>query len=1434
MGNHITIERNFVPVGEDGAESADYLSVLWSTGRKKIVWPDLLKEFRVIVLAPAGSGKTHEMRQLTKELIDKGKWAFFFRIEDLGEQSIEEALEGSLGSVDDWLDCDVPGYFFLDSVDEARLTNQQNFRRALKKLSKKIIGQVHRAHIFISSRPFPEWRPMEDVTTFREYFPHPEISEKVNMPSDKTTPMSVNSAPNKEENEKPEVKVYQLDGLNPQQIGQFAFELGVTDTSTFADALRRSNLEELASRPQDLLALAQYWLQKDKFAAYRDMLEFSIDERLAENNRDIEPHVMLSKEQAQFGAERIAAALTFSRANAFVRKSGDLGDEAADDAVRLDKLLPDWSPELQRNLMARPVFEPSSYGCARFYHRDSREFLTARWLAKLLKDGKSRRAIEQLILPERYGQTVTPPSMRPIAAWLALFDDSIREKLLFHAPDLLVSEGDPGALDSKSKIELLKRFAGFTDSEHRHIFVDLRMVERLADSRLGPTVRELLISHKDNQKVRDLMLRMVWQGKLTCCADIAFETAIDLKTDKYSRIVAIRALKDIGTDKQLQLLTNALVNDSTGWHYRVIAEVIGILFPKFLAPEELTVILSSIREPSSHGTSPLDNTLATIVAETCPDNLLLPLLKNLADLIRLPPLIGNYCKSSSKNSWLIQYAAKLAERYLTENPSGPYDNDLLYILEIEGAAIHYNIPAFRDIKNDLANLILNHTELRRILFWRAVNQEREERKPKDRPIDHWWNGLYRVPFVHQLSSGDFDHFLEALNEKKLMDDKLIALGAAVQIRIQENRDRKLLYRIKKAVKGNKRLEQRLHEYLNPKPMTEEEKKSRRQEQAYKKSRKDKEARDQKIRKEWVSALKAHPHRLRSVNEKNLKHLFTDLYYLSHEIRRQTESKSRWGCADWELLIPEFGREVAECLCVGLKAYWRIYRSQTLSDGGQTTHGTEVALAGLAIEAKSEAEWAKKLSAEEAQTAITHAMHEMNGQPDWLPDVLRAHPTVCDNIIKRELEWEFAYDDEPLPHHLLSDMRYGADALRERYLPAVWDLFYRAEPKHFEALDNSLRILLRWDNLDVKKIAALAKDRFLVAVEEGPRLTWLVAWFCVEAEGAFAELKKWIEDAETKEESTHRAIKFCSALMSHHELRFPSEHRDFEQIAFLRKFVPFLYQQIRQEYDRNHEGSYTPDERDNAETTRSHMLGKVYDIGGLEAYQTLLYFAECLPNQESRDRMFELAYQRAALDAEQNPWCEDDIVSFAYEAEKDPQTLRELYDLILCRLDDIKLDLEEGDASEAALLQKAENEPQLRLWFGKRLREQSRGRHSVPQEEELADGKKPDLRVHLPVINGTIPIEVKIAENWTYSKLCERLENQLIGQYMRDANSRFGIFLLIRKGGGKSKWKPADSGALDFDRLIPALQNYAIELVKANPDIEEIKVIGVDLQARTHR
>jgi hypothetical protein len=165
-----------------------------------------------------------------------------------------------------------------------------------------------------------------------------------------------------------------------------------------------------------------------------------------------------------------------------------------------------------------------------------------------------------------------------------------------------------------------------------------------------------------------------------------------------------------------------------------------------------------------------------------------------------------------------------------------------------------------------------------------------------------------------------------------------------------------------------------------------------------------------------------------------------------------------------------------------------------------------------------------------------------------------------------------------------------------------------------------------------------------------------------------------------------------------------------------------------------------------------------------------------------------------------------------------------------RLLDLQDDLENGDDSVARVLQRVEEEPEMRNYLAHELREKARGRYTITQEEELADAKRPDLRFHGAGFDTPVPSELKLAERWTGPQLFERLEVQLSGDYLRDNRSARGIFVLVNRTKGR-RWQLPSGALVDFDRLLKALRDHWNSVAGKHTHVEDLTVVGIDLSKR---
>ncbi len=119
---------------------------------------------RVVILAEAGGGKSREMGEQARRLVNERQYAFFVPLESLHGEPLTSLLEpAQVRAFETWkTHTNEPAWFFLDEVDELKLTNRK-LDRALLRLSREIDGHLDRARVIISCRP-SDWRPSLDLS----------------------------------------------------------------------------------------------------------------------------------------------------------------------------------------------------------------------------------------------------------------------------------------------------------------------------------------------------------------------------------------------------------------------------------------------------------------------------------------------------------------------------------------------------------------------------------------------------------------------------------------------------------------------------------------------------------------------------------------------------------------------------------------------------------------------------------------------------------------------------------------------------------------------------------------------------------------------------------------------------------------------------------------------------------------------------------------------------------------------------------------------------------------------------------------------------------------------------------------------------------------------------------------------------------------------
>jgi|CXWL01.1.fsa_nt_gi hypothetical protein len=1431
----VQLGRTFHELDKHARESDPFdLNQAFVTG-PRLSWEDLLKGFRTVILSEAGTGKTEEIRQTAKRLRAAGARAFFLRLEHI-PHDFEDAFEiGTFDEFEQWLSSTDEVWLLLDSVDEARLRNPGDFERAVRKLGRRIQAANMRAHIVLTGRT-SAWRAKTDLDLCGTHLPIVPQTTRVSAPEPLKEPHLLGDSNGQsfgtevsEQKETPSgFRIVALDDLSTSQIEAFARARGVTDIKAFLDEIERADAESFTTRPQDLEELVEFWTKERRIGTRLELMRNSVQRRLEERDQNHRETYPLAAARAREGARLLAAASVLCRESTIQVPDGSHNNKG----IAVQSVLSDWNDRDQRTLLSRPIFDEAIYGTIRFHHRSVREFLAAEWLAGLLERSASRRAVEALLFRIQYGIEVIVPTMRPVLPWLAIRDERIRERILRVAPEALFEGGDPSAMPLATRktilAEVCKELAAGTSGQSA---LDYSAVQRFASPDLAEDIRALLKQYISNAELVNFLIRMVWLGRLASLKDEVKTLALAPSTPQYARISAIRALRSVATNEDLDDLRQSFVKEASPLRRDWLSEIVVASTPSVETAAWLLAALAKVKAKERYRVDSLTDAVVSF-AETAPLGIVPALVQGLNQLLDEPPFIDRgFCEVSEKHSWLIKAASAAAERLMRERRPESLGSDTLGILH-KFKAIRDWDNELRDTKAEFGKLVSQWPELNRAAFWYDVWKTRQADRLVKKGIrltNYWQASGLGAPW--KFDDDDFDYVTDSIPTLANQDDKLVALTLAFDIYAKGNRSPFWINRLHELVKGNVELEERLDLLLNP-PVSEYE----HEEKQWKKRASARAKQEQDNREKSKAFILSHVELVRAPHLKEPTDISQAQWYLHERLREGSGNSNRWTIGRWRELIPDFSEEVAQAYREGVTNYWRKYRPVLRSEGA-LSNSTPImvifGLAGLDIEAAETPEWPVKLSKDEVLLACRYAAHELNGFPPWFPKLFEAHPGIVGEFLLSEMKQEVTSEKpDTESHYLLSDIISSGQWAWEQLAPDLHKLLQEHEVINAFNLGKLLTIVQGSTSVTDHDLALLAEQKAKSAEIIELAAIWYAVWVGVKPESAIPAVAGHLSSLSIAKEQTEFAMTFVTRLSAGRRSGTTEGRQAYVTPKHLKELFLLMHTYIREGEDINRTGSgvYTPGLRDEAQDARDALFNQLKKIPGKEAFVALDEIAKQHPNAQSRPWLVSYAKTKAEQDADLTAWSSAQVRDFHEHLNRTPTNHRELADLAIMRFLDLKDDLENGDDSVAKVLLLVKEEPEMRNFLAHELREKALGRYTINQEEELADDKRPDLRFHGTGFDAPVPAELKLANKWTGPKLFERLENQLSGDYLRDNRSSRGILALVNLSPSKC-WQLPSSDLVDFDGLVQALQNHWKSIANKHSHVEDIAIIGIDLMKR---
>lgn len=1388
---HVDLERQFRRTEVD----ADHWRYM-SRDRPRQDWDWLAGHPVVALLAEAGSGKTHELRNRRAAAPAR---RFLFRVEKLCVGSLDDSHDTpeQAEAFAAWMREGGPAEFLLDAVDEAKLPQSRTaapLRDALTALRRGVGARLADMRVLVTCRS-SEWREETEQRPLRE------LATAMAAATGEQKPISTADAEPEEEAPADGVLCATFTPLTTEAIERLGRSRDAGEG--FLAALRETGALDHAVTPLDVIHYA------DLFVAERErsgpglprtrgaLIGASVERRLAERGSD-RSRSKLGPDEARTGARLLCFALTMAHRRD-LSTSGTGGGDGLDAVEVLAAADPPWHADRVRELLSTALFVPAAQGLVRPYRPEGSAMLAAEHLDQLIAGGLSiERVLDDLIV-QSFDRPVVGRAHGPMLAWLASMRPAALRRLIEVAPELLIEEGDPRALAVEDRAQALGRYVATADRLPGDFYLARNDLPRFAEPSLEHDVVRLLETAPRGEGFNDL-LRIAAAGRYRTAAPIALQLAQDPFTPTGTRVTAMVALvacgdtADLATCVRCMLAWGAPTFPSTAHKFESEREddarhrLARHAYPGAIDPSELIRLLGQVA-----GKQYTTNARALAGALAAADRTDLGALVTGLDRLCFP--IGDGARPhaapphSKRLPDLFRALVTLVGRAIRERP------DLHpLIVPIHGRCL-------RTIRHDRGHGFVG----------RERPSDLYEVPPGFRMaiLDAYASGrvsnhMHRV-LDHALPIGRLDPDSALAEAPSLLEHYKTADGIGrrisaefllMAIRNMRRRDAHAWRRrlSQAAARHQDGSDARTLEDLRWRPLGPWRAR-------YGRWRAELPWR---LEHSWRTFRQDAPARIAETAAlvRTLPHLadgkaIACLTALLHEP----------GSEDVLVLDPSLvrRRRFGSRLIRGAMAHAR--RHEPSGETGSYRRDDMLAFAGVGYSWAGDPQSFAAMSPEDAARAMEIALCSALPWPAWATELARARPATWRAVVWRLVEIEIAEHRSADPRFTPTVLGRIADLDADLRGAVATDLVELASRRWLpsRAEVRALRMIADANDAALDCLKRLARRRTREAVWEGcPKRVpeWLSLWASWDP-AAIAEVLDLRAGPLAGDTGRAAMVRSLDRLLSR-------EEPDGDRLArldteLLLSLATHLVAAFPPQDDDRREGTRSRDDQRVGEEVRGgvlRLLGERHDAAGRSALERLIE-AQVRPIDQRWAESWLASHSRDA--GEREPWTIGEIAAYGAVAARIPRSADQLLRTVVSGIREVELELASSEFDRRALFRDAV-ESDVRAFLGHELDRRHRRQYAITQETVTTGEKRTDLRCELRDPTGAVTVvEIKLLHGWTRADIVEKLSSQLLERYLISERVSHGVYLLVDVG--RLPIGEAQTG-MDVEDLVRELREIA--------------------------